>query len=539
MNPPHTLQSYTEMRVLRTTNIRAKPADMRLSLVCGSLHGPLHAARDQVARRGTSATELTTAYLRQLHSAETQLQCFLAVDDEYALRQAALIDSRLAQGEDVGPLAGVPIAVKDNLCTQGLQTTAGSRGLHGFVPTYDATAVARLRAAGAVVLGKTNMDEFGMGSSCENSGYQPTFNPWDTKHVPGGSSGGSAAAVAAKQCIAALGSDTGGSIRQPASFCGVVGVKPTYGRVSRNGLVAYASSLDCVGPIAQSVADAAAVLTVIAGSDLADATCSQKPVEDYTAGLLPLDNLSSKPLAFKRLALIQEACGEGVDAGVTAALAGAVRHLQELGAEVEQVSLPSFAAGLPAYYVIALSEASSNLSRYDGVRFGQRGAANELKNMYASSRHSGLGSEVARRILMGTYALSAGYYDAYYKRAQQVRTLVRREMNMALGRFDALLCPAAPTTAYRVGEKLCDPLSMYKGDLMTVNLNLAGLPAVCLPCGFSGQAAGNALPVGMQLIGRAFGEADLLKLAHIYEQTSGVVTILPSVFIESASAKHD
>ncbi|KAI3434565.1 hypothetical protein D9Q98_002637 [Chlorella vulgaris] len=513
MNPPHTLQSYTEMRVLRTTNIRAKPADMRLSLVCGSLHGPLHAARDQVARRGTSATELTTAYLRQLHSAETQLQCFLAVDDEYALRQAALIDSRLAQGEDVGPLAGVPIAVKDNLCTQGLQTTAGSRGLHGFVPTYDATAVARLRAAGAVVLGKTNMDEFGMGSSCENSGYQPTFNPWDTKHVPGGSSGGSAAAVAAKQCIAALGSDTGGSIRQPASFCGVVGVKPTYGRVSRNGLVAYASSLDCVGPIAQSVADAAAVLTVIAGSDLADATCSQKPVEDYTAGLLPLDNLSSKPLAFKRLALIQEACGEGVDAGVTAALAGAVRHLQELGAEVEQVSLPSFAAGLPAYYVIALSEASSNLSRYDGVRFGQRGAANELKNMYASSRHSGLGSEV--------------------------RTLVRREMNMALGRFDALLCPAAPTTAYRVGEKLCDPLSMYKGDLMTVNLNLAGLPAVCLPCGFSGQAAGNALPVGMQLIGRAFGEADLLKLAHIYEQTSGVVTILPSVFIESASAKHD
>lgn len=478
-----------------------------------------------------SATDRTAAYLRGLRSVEDKVCSFITVDEDAAMQQAADIDRRLAAGEEVGPLAGWPIAIKDNLCTQGLQTTAGSRQLEGYIPPYDATAVARLRAAGAVLLGKTNMDEFGMGSSCENSGFQPTFNPWDTERVPGGSSGGSASAVAANQCLAALGSDTGGSIRQPASFCGVVGVKPTYGRVSRYGLVAYASSLDCVGPMAQSVADAAALLSVIAGPDSADATCSQRPSEDFAAGLLPLEQLNSKPLAGKRLAVIKETTGEGVDAGVAEVLASTVRHLQGLGAEVEEVSLPTFAVGLPAYYVIALSEASSNLSRYDGVRYGHRAQADELREMYGRTRHDGLGSEVMRRILMGTYALSAGYYDAYYKRAQQVRTLVQREMTSALQHYDALLCPAAPTAAYRVGEKTSDPLAMYKGDLMTINLNLAGLPAVCLPCGFVEQPGGAKLPVGVQMIGRAFGEGELLQLAHIVEQTAGVMAgVRPPVF---------
>lgn len=500
----------------------------RLTVRCSTLH----AARQQIATRARSATELTQAYLRGLRSVEPAVQSFIMVDEEGALEQAAEVDRRVAAGEHL-PLAGVPIAIKDNLCTKGLQTTAGSKQLRGYLPPYDATAVARLRAAGAVLVGKTNMDEFGMGSSCENSGFQPTFNPWDTERVPGGSSGGSASAVAANQCIAALGSDTGGSIRQPASFCGVVGVKPTYGRVSRYGLVAYASSLDCVGPFAQNVADAAAVLSVIAGPDSSDATSSQRPSEDFAAGLLPLDQLVSKPLAGRRLAVIQETTGEGVDSGVAGALAAAVSHLQSLGAEVDQVSLPAFAAGLPAYYVIAVSEASSNLSRYDGVRYGHRAEADELRSMYGKTRHEGLGSEVARRILMGTYALSAGYYDAYYKRAQQVRTLVQREMGAALQQYDALLCPAAPTPAYRLGEKTSDPLAMYKGDLMTVNLNLAGLPAVCLPCGFAELPDGGKLPVGMQMIGRAFGEADLLQLAHVYEQTAGVTAgTQPSVFAQ-------
>ena len=374
------------------------------------------------------------------------------------------------------------------------------------------------------------MDEFGMGSSCENSGYGVTRNPWDEQRVPGGSSGGSAAAVAAGQCAAALGSDTGGSIRQPAHFCGVVGVKPTYGRVSRNGLIAYASSLDCIGPMARSVADAAAVLSVISGHDAMDATCSTCTVPNLTSALVHIDCMDSRPLAGRRFALIKETLGAGVDSGIEAAVRAAAAHCESLGAIVEEVSLPTFELGLPAYYAIALSEASSNLSRYDGVRYGQRSPdAADLREMYAASR-SALGGEVRRRILMGTYALSAGYYDAYYKKAQQVRTLVGREMATALSSYDALLCPTAPTPAYRLGEKTTDPLSMYKGDLMTVNVNLAGLPAVVLPCGMVAAAAGDggengndttvSLPVGLQMIGKSFGEADLLRLAHIYESTT-------------------
>jgi len=368
------------------------------------------------------------------------------------------------------------------------------------------------------------MDEFGMGSTTENSAYQPTRNPWDLARVPGGSSGGSASAVAASLCVSALGSDTGGSIRQPAHFCGVVGIKPSYGRVSRSGLIAYASSLDVIGPMAASVADAAEVLAVIAGHDSADATCSRRSVPDYSASLLPVNCLRSLPLAGRRVALVKETSGEGVDPKVDEAVRSGAKHMESLGATVEEVSLPTYPLGLPAYYVIALSEASSNLSRYDGVLFGHRPAeAAELQELYIAARRA-LGGEVRRRILMGTYALSAGYYDAYCKRAQQVRTLVASEMNAALATYNVLLTPVAPTVAYKLGEKSADPLAMYKGDLMTVNVNLAGLPAVSVPCGFV-EEEGTQLPVGLQLIGRPFGEQELLEIAHIYELTSGVANI--------------
>lgn len=499
-----------------------------------------------VTTKSMRAQELVERYLDRAEQHNATLNSFISIDREGALQQvstappshpppppltpslpqAAAIDAKIAAGEPVGPLAGMPIAIKDNIATRGAPTTAGSRILAGYTPPYDATAVARLRAAGAVIVGKTNMDEFGMGSSTEASAYGAAVNPWgDGDRVPGGSSGGSAAAVAAGQCAAALGSDTGGSIRQPAHFCGVVGVKPTYGRVSRSGLVAYASSLDCIGPMARTVADAAALLTAIAGADPADATCARRPTEDFAAALPPAAALPSAPLAGRRLGLIRETTGAGVAPGVEAAVRAAAAHLESLGATVEEVSLPAFDAGLPAYYVLALSEASSNLSRYDGVRYGVRADAPDLRAMYGATRGAGLGPEVRRRILMGTYALSAGYYDAYYKRAQQVRTLVARGMAAALERCDALVCPAAPTTAYRLGEKSADPLAMYKGDLMTVNVNLAGLPAVVLPCGTDGD-----LPVGLQLIGRAFGEADLLGMAHVYEATAGTGVGAPPGF---------
>jgi aspartyl-tRNA(Asn)/glutamyl-tRNA(Gln) amidotransferase subunit A len=359
------------------------------------------------------------------------------------------------------------------------------------------------------------MDEFGMGSSTENSAFHITKNPWDTDRVPGGSSGGSAAAVAAGMCVAALGSDTGGSIRQPAHFCGIVGLKPTYGLVSRHGLISYASSLDTIGPMAKTVRDAALVLQTIAGPDAQDSTCSTRTTENYMQSICNVDTLNSSPLTGRRIAMIKETFGEGVDPAVEAAVKSAASHLERLGVDVVEISLPSFDLGLPAYYIIALSEASSNLARYDGVRYGKRsnGAAN-LKEMYLRSR-AFLGDEVRRRILMGTYALSAGYYDAYYKRAQQVRTLVSRQVLDALRTADALLCPVAPTPAYGIGEKSEDPLAMYKGDVMTVNFNLAGVPAISVPCGMV-----DGLPIGVQLAGRPFGEAELLSLAHIFEQTT-------------------
>ncbi|GFR42442.1 hypothetical protein Agub_g3349 [Astrephomene gubernaculifera] len=521
----------------------------------------------QIVSKERSAVEITQQYLDAISKADSTVCSFITVDAEQALAQARAVDARIASGgtEGLGPLAGVPLAIKDNICTQGTRTTAGSQILRDYVPTFDATAVSKLRAAGAIFLGKTNMDEFGMGSSTENSSYKPTRNPWDPQRVPGGSSGGSAAAVAARECVAALGSDTGGSIRQPAHFCGIVGLKPTYGRVSRYGLMSYASSLDVIGPMTHSVEDAALLLNVMAGGDPRDATSSGQPVQDFTAGLRHSSSSSgscsssssaaaagtgssgsgssSRPLAGRRVGLVCETLGEGVAPEVEAAVRAAAGHLQQLGAEVEEISLPTFGLGLPAYYVLALSEASANLSRYDGVRYGARApSAADLASLFCGSRGAGLGGEVKRRILMGSYALSAGYYDAYYKRAQQVRTLVQREMSGALQRCDALLTPTAPTPAYRLGEKASDPLAMYKGDLMTVNVNLAGLPAIVLPAGYvrvpAGAAAGDAaagegvqLPIGMQLIGRAFDEAGLLQLAHVYEQTAQLPALTPPLAV--------
>uniref|UniRef100_A0A803QLR7 Glutamyl-tRNA(Gln) amidotransferase subunit A, chloroplastic/mitochondrial n=2 Tax=Cannabis sativa TaxID=3483 RepID=A0A803QLR7_CANSA len=399
-----------------------------------------------------------------------------------------------------------------------MPSTGGSRVLDGYRPPFDATAVRKIKEQGGIIVGKTNLDEFGMGSTTEASAYQVTANPWDVSRVPGGSSGGSAAAVSARQCMVSLGSDTGGSVRQPASFCGVVGLKPTYGRVSRFGLMAYASSLDVIGCFGSSVADAGILLHAISGHDRLDATSSKQEVPDFTSLISSINFSESKPLKGLRVGLIRETIDEGVDNGVITVIRGAASHLEELGCSVSEVSLPSFSLGLPSYYILASSESSSNLSRYDGVRYGNQAAADELNSLYGDSRAKGFGNEVKMRILMGTYALSAGYYDAYYKRAQQVRTIIRKSFKTALDEHDILISPASPSAAYKIGEKKNDPLAMYAGDIMTVNVNLAGLPALVLPCGFvEGGSAG--LPVGLQMIGAAFDEGKLLKVGHIFEQT--------------------
>ena len=413
------------------------------------------------------------------------------------------------------------MGVKDNLWAEGAPCTAGSRALEGWVPPRDSTAVARLREAGGVILGKTNMDEFGMGSSTEASAFQTTRNPWAEGCVPGGSSGGSAAAVAAGLVRGALGSDTGGSIRQPAAFCGCVGLKPTYGRVSRFGLLAYASSLDVVGPLGASVEDCARILSAIAGADPHDATCLPLPPQDFLAALLTAEELGDRPLAGRRYGLLAETLEEGVHPGVVAAVRTASARLEDLGAIVEEVRLPSSSYGLPAYYTIAVSEASSNLSRYDGIQYGVRKGADDMMSTVASSRGAGLGAEVKRRILMGTYALSSGSYDAYYNQALRMRRRIKEEYEAALGDFDALLSPCAPTPAYEFGAKTSDPLQMYLGDLMTVNVNLAGLPALSLPCGFC-EEGGQTLPVGLQLIGPALGEERLLSDGHVLETALGL-----------------
>ena len=478
----------------------------------------ISAWRQRLQSGEVSSRELVDQHLKRIETSESSLNVYVEVTADRARAVASRIDEARAAGESLGSLAGIPLAIKDNLCTQGVRTTCSSRMLEQFVPPYEATVTDRLWKAGGVLVGKTNLDEFAMGGSTETSAFGATLNPWNTAHVPGGSSGGSAAAVASGSCLASLGSDTGGSIRQPASFCGVVGLKPTYGRVSRWGLVAFASSLDQVGPFATSVADAAELLQVIAGPDPRDSTCLKADVPDYTAAL-------DQPIKGLKVGIIRECFeAEGLDSEVKASVQASAALLESLGAELVDVSCPRFNDGIATYYVIAPSEASANLARYDGVKYGFRAEnAESLAAMTSSSRAEGFGAEVQRRILIGTYALSAGYVDAYYKKAQQVRTLIRRDFDAAFQQVDVLLTPTAPSTAFKTGAHADNPLAMYLADLLTIPVNLAGLPAISVPCGFSQSG----LPIGVQLIGNVLEEARLLQVAHQYEQAADVMASRP------------
>ncbi len=470
----------------------------------------IHEASDRLATGEFSAVELTQAVLERILAVDNDVKAYLTLTPEEALAQARAADERRAAGEDT-PLLGIPLAIKDVLCTQGIPTTCGSRILENFIPPYDATAVARLKAAGAIILGKTNVDEFAMGSSTENSAFFTTHNPWDLSRVPGGSSGGSGAAVAADECLGALGTDTGGSVRQPAAFCGVVGLKPTYGRVSRYGLVAFASSLDQIGVLTKNVTDAALLLGVIAGHDPRDSTSMDVPVPDYNGGLQGDNGLEGT-----RVGVPKEYFIEGMQPEVEMAVRAAVDQLADLGAEIIEVSLPHTDYALPVYYLIAPAEASANLARYDGVRYGLRVDGDGLIGMYKASRGQGFGPEVKRRIMLGTYALSAGYYDAYYLKAQKARTLIKADFDATFEQVDVIVTPTSPTTAFRIGEKTDDPLQMYLSDVFTLSMNLAGICGLSLPCGFDTDG----LPIGMQVMGPAFGEEAVLRVAHAYEQAT-------------------
>jgi aspartyl-tRNA(Asn)/glutamyl-tRNA(Gln) amidotransferase subunit A len=472
----------------------------------------------QLKTKARSAVEITQEYLTKIEKLEPKLKSFLWVTSELALQQAQQVDEKIAKGETIGILAGIPIAVKDNMSTKGIPTTCASQILQGFIPSYESTVTQKLRDQGAVILGKTNLDEFAMGSSTENSGYQITANPWDRSRVPGGSSGGSAAAVAADECVVALGSDTGGSIRQPASFCGVVGIKPTYGLVSRFGLVAYASSLDQIGSFGRTVEDTAILLQAIAGYDSKDSTSLKVAIPDYSQSF-------SHDLQGLKVGIIQETFGEGLDEVVADSVNLAIQQLEKLGATVTEISCPRFRYGLPIYYIIAPSEASANLARYDAVKYGMRNEADNLLEMYTKTRAKGFGAEVKRRIMLGTYALSAGYYDAYYLKAQKVRTLIKQDFDHAFADVDVLVCPTSPTTAFKAGEKTDDPLSMYLSDLMTIPVNLAGLPGMSIPCGFDHQN----LPIGIQLIGNVLQEDLLFKVGYAYQQATDWHTKLPQL----------
>ena len=477
------------------------------------LHARLH-------RRDVSAEEVTRSVLDRIEALNGSLNAYITVTRDEALAQAREADRRLAAGDAPGPLCGVPVALKDLFATRGVRTTCGSRMLECFVPPYDGTVVRRLREAGAVLLGKTNMDEFAMGASNETSFFGPCRNPYDLERVAGGSSGGAACAVAADLCIAAVGTDTGGSIRQPAAYCGVVGMKPTYGRVSRFGLVAFASSLDQAGPITKNVTDASLLLQTLAGYDPLDSTSVDLPVPDFSACL-------KEDIRGLRFGIPREYLVEGMDPEVEAALDKAARTLEEAGASRQEVSLPHTPYAIPVYYLIATAEASSNLARYDGVHYGYRakGSFRNLREMFERTRAEGFGPEVKRRIMLGTYALSSGYYDAYYRKAQQVRTLIRRDFEEAFRRCDVLLAPASPTPAFRIGEKIDDPLQMYLLDIFTAPVNLAGLPGISVPCGRTGQG----LPLGMQILGRPFDEGTVLQAAFAYEQRSGSAGIRPAL----------
>jgi len=477
-----------------------------------SLHKlTLHELQDRFTKGDVSAREIVRAYLLRINQVEPKIKAYVTLRKEAVLAEADAIDETLKGWRKTVPLMAMPIALKDNICTEGIATTCASRILANFVPPYDASVVARLRERGFLLLGKTNMDEFAMGSSTENSAFGPSRNPWNTGYVPGGSSGGSAAAVAADECVAALGSDTGGSIRQPAAFCGVVGLKPTYGRVSRYGLVAFASSLDQIGPITKDVTDAALLMNAIAGHDHLDSTSAAVPVTDYTKAL------RKKDLKKLRIGVPREYFSDGVDSEVEQVILQAVDVLKDLGGEVQEISLPTTPAAVATYYLIATAEASSNLARYDGVRYGLRAKqAKDLLELYMKTRQEGFGPEVKRRIMLGTYALSAGYYEAYYGKAQAVRTLIRRDFEAAFEHVDLIAAPVTPTPAFKLGEKLQDPLQMYLSDIYTISVNLAGIPAISIPCGFS--KAG--LPIGLQLLGRPFQEDVVLRGAHAYEQAA-------------------
>lgn len=471
----------------------------------------IEAARNAVQERKTTAIAMAEAHYSRIQKEDGQIGAFLTLSRERALQQAERMDRIVADGKPLPPLGGVPVGIKDVLSTRGVRTTAGSKILDKYVPPYDCTAVAKLETAGAVILGKMNCDEFAMGSSNENSGFHPVRNPRDLSRVPGGSSGGSAAAVAAGMAVATLGSDTGGSIRQPASFCGVVGLMPTYGRVSRYGLIAFASSLDHIGPLTRTVKDAAIVLGAIAGRDPMDSTSAEVPVPDYVSQL-------DKPVSGLKLGVAKEYFGDGLDDEVRQTVERAIDTLKSLGCEVVPVSLPHTSYAIPAYYLIATAEASSNLARYDGVRYSLRArGVKTLSEMYRRSRDEGFGTEVKRRIMLGTYALSAGYYDAYYLKAQKVRTLLTRDFDEAFQKVDAIVTPTCPTAAFRLGEKSNDPLSMYLADIYTVTADLAGIPGISIPCGQTREK----LPIGLQILGKHFDEATILRIAHAYEQATG------------------
>jgi aspartyl-tRNA(Asn)/glutamyl-tRNA(Gln) amidotransferase subunit A len=458
-----------------------------------------------------TAFEIVRAYFLRISQVEPKVKAFVTQDKESALAQAAALDDKLKGWRKTQPMTGMPVALKDNLCTDGVLTTCSSRMLQNFVPPYDATVVAKLRQQDYILLGKTNLDEFAMGSSTENSAFGPSRNPWNLQCVPGGSSGGSAAAVAADECVAALGSDTGGSIRQPAAFCGVVGLKPTYGRVSRYGLIAFASSLDQIGPITKTVPDAAFLLGAIAGHDPLDSTSADVPVPDY------MKALKKKDVKKLKIGVPREFFAEGLDPEVQLAVLAAVEELKSLGGEIKEIALPRTDAAVAVYYVLATAEASSNLARYDGVKFGLRAKdTKDLLDLYMKTRQEGFGPEVKRRIMLGTYALSSGYYDAYYSKAQAVRTLICQDFDAAFKEVDLIVTPVTPTPAFKLGEKNDDPLQMYLSDIFTISVNLAGLPAIALPCGMSKTN----LPIGLQIIGRAFEEETILRAAHAYEQST-------------------
>lgn len=478
-----------------------------------------HELKDKLESKEISSVDITKSYIDRIDKVESSVNAYITLTTTQALARAEEIDDKRAKGETLGSLAGIPIGIKDNMCTKGIKTTCASKMLEDFVPPYNATVIEKLNNEGAVLLGKLNMDEFAMGSSNENSYFHKTMNPWDLTRVPGGSSGGSAAAVAANEAVFTLGSDTGGSIRQPAHYCGVVGMKPTYGTVSRYGLVAFASSLDQIGPLTKDVEDMALVLNAITGYDKLDSSSYNKKYEDFCENL-------KKDIKGKKVALPKEYFSDGIQPEIKEKVIDVAKKLEELGAIVEEVSMNMTDLALPAYYLISSAEASSNLARYDGVKYGYRAKNyDNLVDLYKQTRDEGFGKEVKRRIMLGTYALSSGYYDAYYKKAQQVRTLIKNEFDKVFEKYDIILTPTGPSTAFKIGEKINNPIEMYMNDICTVPINIAGVPALSMNCGFDS----NNMPIGVQFISKAFNESTILQMAYAYEQNRDLPNITPQI----------